>query len=35
VNDRQRFALRPERWSSPVVGAVVAAIAVATTTALV
>ena len=35
MNDRQRFALRPERWSSPVVGAVVAVIAVATTTALV
>jgi two-component system sensor histidine kinase KdpD len=35
VNDRQRFALRSERWSAPIVGAVVAAPAVATTTALV
>jgi two-component system, OmpR family, sensor histidine kinase KdpD len=35
VNDRQRSGLGLERWSSPIVGIVVAALAVAATTALV
>ena len=35
MNDRQRSGLRSERWSSPVVGVVVAVLAVAATTALV
>jgi two-component system sensor histidine kinase KdpD len=35
VNDRQRSGLRPDGWASPIVGVVVAALAVAITTALV